>query len=162
MEWRRPWNIFTIKTPNPNYSLYWYLIEFIDWRYSQSCWYFRPALWTFVPLTLSLVSSFPPPPLPDVNKYTVYTYCIQFVRGGVCSHRRKGRGGLRQIKHLPQSPFTGQIFWTTTFGIAFFQSNLSTPQTYTHCNAAEGYYSLIVPCMEMAPRTSFIQIHINY
>jgi hypothetical protein len=24
--------------------LYWCLIEFIDWRYSQSCWYFRPDL----------------------------------------------------------------------------------------------------------------------
>jgi hypothetical protein len=34
----------TIKTPNPKCRLYWCLIEFIDWRYSQSCWYFRPLL----------------------------------------------------------------------------------------------------------------------
>ncbi len=34
----------TFKTPNPQCRLYWCLIEFIDWRYSQSCWYFRPAL----------------------------------------------------------------------------------------------------------------------
>ncbi len=34
----------TVKTPNPKCSLYWCLIEFIDWRYSQSCWYFRPLL----------------------------------------------------------------------------------------------------------------------
>ncbi len=27
----------TIKTPNPKCRLYWCLIEFIDWRYSQSC-----------------------------------------------------------------------------------------------------------------------------
>ncbi len=40
----------------------------------------------------------------------------------VC-HRR-GQG-LRQIKHLPQSPVTGHFF-ITTFGIAFYQSNLST------------------------------------
>jgi hypothetical protein len=26
-----------------------------------------------------------------------------------------------------------------------------------HCKAAEGYYSLIVPCMEMGPRTTIIQ-----
>jgi hypothetical protein len=32
----------TIKTPNPICRLYWCLLEFIDWRYSQSCWYFRP------------------------------------------------------------------------------------------------------------------------
>jgi hypothetical protein len=40
----------TIKTPNPKCCLYWCLIEFIDWRYSQSCWYFRPLLWTVAPL----------------------------------------------------------------------------------------------------------------
>ncbi len=34
----------TIKSPSPNCRLYWCLIEFIDWRYSQSCWYFRPLL----------------------------------------------------------------------------------------------------------------------
>jgi hypothetical protein len=34
----------TIKTPNSKCRLYWCLIEFIDWRYSQACWYFRPAL----------------------------------------------------------------------------------------------------------------------
>jgi hypothetical protein len=32
----------TVKTKNPKFRLYWCLIEFIDWRYSQSCWYFRP------------------------------------------------------------------------------------------------------------------------
>ncbi len=30
----------TIKTPHPKYRLYWCLIEFIDRRYSPSCWYF--------------------------------------------------------------------------------------------------------------------------
>ncbi len=29
-----------IKTPNPKCRLYWCSIEFIDWRYRQSCWYF--------------------------------------------------------------------------------------------------------------------------
>jgi hypothetical protein len=31
-------------------------------------------------------------------------------------------------KHLPQSPFTGQYFSITTFGIAFYQSNLSAEE----------------------------------
>ncbi len=35
-----------IKTPNPKCCLYWCSIELIDWRFSQSCWYFRPALLT--------------------------------------------------------------------------------------------------------------------
>jgi hypothetical protein len=38
---------------------------------------------------------------------------------------------------------------------------VATSALAVHCNAAEGYYSLIVPCMEMEPRTSFIQSHIN-
>jgi hypothetical protein len=43
-----------IKTPNPKCRLYWRLIEFIDWRYSQSCRYFRPLLWSIAPITFSL------------------------------------------------------------------------------------------------------------
>jgi hypothetical protein len=30
----------TIKTPNPRGRLYWCLIEFIDYRYIHTCWYF--------------------------------------------------------------------------------------------------------------------------
>ncbi len=41
----------TIKTPNPKCRLYWCLIDFIDGRYSQSCWHFRPLLWTRAALT---------------------------------------------------------------------------------------------------------------
>ncbi len=76
--------------------------------YSQSCFYFRPALGTIAPLTFSLVSSHPPPPLPWVNKYTVYAYTVCKGGGGLWGHLRGG--GLRQIKQLPQSHFTGQIF----------------------------------------------------
>ncbi len=31
----------TKKKQNPKCRLYWCLIEFIDWRYRQSCWCFR-------------------------------------------------------------------------------------------------------------------------
>jgi hypothetical protein len=74
----------------------------IDWIYSQSCWYV-PALLTVAPLPSLWLA---PPPLPCVNKYTVYTYTV-CKGGGVWDHRR---GGLRQIKHLPQSPFIGKFF----------------------------------------------------
>jgi hypothetical protein len=73
-----------IKTQNPKCRLYWSSIEFIDWSYRQSCWYFRPLLWTSAPLTFSLVglppSLFPSPSLPCVNKYKgmYFTVC----RGG--------------------------------------------------------------------------------
>ena len=61
----------TIMTPNPKCRLYWRL----DWRYSQSCWYFLPLLWICAPLTFSLVHL--PPPLPCVNKYRgMYLYSV--------------------------------------------------------------------------------------
>jgi hypothetical protein len=47
------------------------------------------------------------PPLPFVNKYTIYTYTGCKV-GGVWGHRRGG--ALRQIEPLPLSPYTGQFF----------------------------------------------------
>ncbi len=39
-------------------SSFWCLIEFIDWRYSQSCWYFLLLLWTSAPLTFSHFTTF--------------------------------------------------------------------------------------------------------
>jgi hypothetical protein len=41
---------------------------------------FRPVLWTIVSLTFSLVAL--PPPLPWVNKYTVYGLRIKCGGGG--------------------------------------------------------------------------------
>ncbi len=53
----------TIKTPNTKCRPFWCFIEFIDWRYSQWCWYFRALLWTSASLTFSAVD-LPPPPFP--------------------------------------------------------------------------------------------------
>ncbi len=74
-----------INTPNPKCRLYWWLIEFIDWRYIQSCWSFRPLLWTSAPLTFSQVHLPPPPPFPA------------WKNTGVCIHGGWGIGGFRQI-----------------------------------------------------------------
>jgi len=40
------------------------LSKFTDWRYRQSCWYFRPSVVNFCPLKLLPGSIFPPPPFP--------------------------------------------------------------------------------------------------
>ncbi len=40
----------TPKTPNPKCRLYWCFIEFIDWRYNRSCWYFRTPSCELAPL----------------------------------------------------------------------------------------------------------------
>ncbi len=62
-----------IKTPNPKCHLYWCLIDSIELKI-QSCWYFRPLLWTNAPLTFSLVHL---SPLPCGNKYRgMYSYSV--------------------------------------------------------------------------------------
>ncbi len=83
--WAMLMDQITIKTPNPKCRLYWCSIEFIDWRYSQPCWYFRPFLWTSAPLTFSLVHQPPPPSLcPWVNKYRgMYSCTVCNMGGGI-------------------------------------------------------------------------------
>ncbi len=74
-----PMDQITIKTPNLKCRICWCSIEFVDWRYNQSCWYFRPLLSI---IALYLLSILPPPtsPLRQINS-----------------------------KHLRPSPFTGQF-----------------------------------------------------
>jgi hypothetical protein len=80
-------DLITIKTPNAKCRLCWCLIEFIGWRYSQSCWYFRLDLWTVAHLTFSLFSS--PPPLPCV-KYCILCLYTMLSGRGIWGHRRVG------------------------------------------------------------------------
>ncbi len=69
-----------INTPNHKCRLYWCLLEFTDWRYSQSCWYFQPLFWTITPQTFSLVHLPPlPPPFPE---WKSILYSIQCEGGG--------------------------------------------------------------------------------
>ncbi len=51
------------------------LLEFVDWRYSQSCWYFRPSFVNYCPSNL-LSGSLPPPLHPCVK-----VQCIKTVSG---------------------------------------------------------------------------------
>ncbi len=70
------------------------LSEFIDLRYSQSCWYFWPSFVNCCPSNLLSVQFSPPS---CVNNYTLYTYTVY-----------KGGGhwvlGLRQINNWRQVP----------------------------------------------------------
>ncbi len=60
------------------------LSEFIDWRYSQSCWYFRPRFLNVAHLTFSLHgSTLPPPAHPCENKYTVHIHVYSVWGNGV-------------------------------------------------------------------------------
>ncbi len=73
----------TIKTPNPKCRISWCLIEFIDWKYCQPCWYSPPLLWTSAPLTFSLVH-LPHPPPPSLCEYWIST--------GICNYSVCNRG----------------------------------------------------------------------
>ncbi len=115
------------------------LSKFIDLRYIQSCWYFRPSFVNCCPSNLLSGSTHhSPPPHPVWIKYAVYTYTVCGVAGmGFCwrpysagvQHSRlyltrfrtyeiatppqtktwEGRGP-QTGKHLPQSSFTGKFF----------------------------------------------------
>ncbi len=85
---------------NSKCRIYWCLIEFIDWRFNQSCWYFRPLLWTSAPLTFSMVHLPPHPPSLCVWISTGVHVFIQCVTGG---------RGPQTDKHLPPSTFTNRF-----------------------------------------------------
>ncbi len=51
------------------------LSEFIDWRYSQSCWYFRPSFVNCFPSNLLSGSTLSPLPLPCVKVQYMQIMC---------------------------------------------------------------------------------------
>ncbi len=63
--------------------LYWYLIEFIDWRYNQQCWYFWPNFVNYCLYNL-LSGSLPPPPPKVKVQYILYRQCMDGKGGGCC------------------------------------------------------------------------------
>ncbi len=98
------WSYMLSTQPDPTPLRYTLFISVfrLEIAYMQSCRYFRP---NFVISTLPFFLVQLSPPLPCVNKYTVYTYTVQCVKGG-----RLWGSRPQTDKHLPQSPFTGQFF----------------------------------------------------
>jgi hypothetical protein len=97
-------------------------LEFIYWRYDQSCWYFRPSFVNCCPSNLLSDSNLPPLPLTCVNKYTVYTYTVwKGVRGyGVVL-------GLRSINTCRKVPLEVNFFRWRHFALpSIYESYLST------------------------------------
>ncbi len=101
--WLRPMDQISIKKPNCKCRLYWCFIQFMDWRYSQSCWYFRPLLWTSAPLTFSLVH------LPSHLFPQGYVF-IQCITGW------EGDRRPQTDKHLPSISFSGQFLRKADLG----------------------------------------------
>jgi hypothetical protein len=89
-------------------------VRFLDWRYTQSSWYFRPSFVNCCPSPLLSGSNLPP--FPVWISILVYTYTV--CKEGGCMY---GVLGLIQM-HLPQSSFTGRFFRWRHF--AFYESYL--------------------------------------
>ncbi len=96
-----------------------FLSEFLDWIYSESCWYFWPSFVNCCPCNLLSGSSSPLHlyPLWISILYTVYSVCV-WGGGGVL--------GLRQKNTCHKIPFIQANFFKMTFCIAFYESHLST------------------------------------
>jgi hypothetical protein len=91
----------SIKKPIPKCRPYCCLIQFIDWRYSQSCWYMNPSC-ELAPIYLLTGLPTPPPHTFPVWVSTKVYVFIQCVTGG-------GDRGPQTDKHLPPSTFTGKF-----------------------------------------------------
>ncbi len=95
--------------------------EFIDCRYSQSCWYFRPNFVNCCPSNLLSGSTLPPPPFP-LWISILYTL-IHCVRGGY------GDLGIRQINTCRKiKKFRWRHFALPSMSLIFLQAEGSLPR----------------------------------
>jgi hypothetical protein len=90
--WTRDEKI-TIKTPNPRCRLHWCLTEFMDWRDSQSCWYF------LVNHCHSLY-----------NVYLSFDQIPNLHNGFTTPNKNLGGEGASDRKHLPRKSLYRSIF----------------------------------------------------
>ncbi len=85
--WWRQCNVMSSKNLPVLGLRYRCLSEFIDWRYSQSSWYFRASFVNVAPPTFSLVELSTLPSLLCVNKYTVSSMNLIFLLWPYTSRR---------------------------------------------------------------------------
>ncbi len=72
-----PWTKELWRHQTPKCRLYWCLIEFIDCRYTQSCWYFRPSFVNWCPSNhLSGSTLLPPFPVWISTVYCIHVYSV--------------------------------------------------------------------------------------
>jgi hypothetical protein len=106
------------------------LSEFIDWRYRQSCWYFRPSyVKSCLSNNLLSGSTLPPSPLPLCCIH-VYSVCI---RGGFEVL------GLRQIHTFRKVPLKLYFFRWRHFALPSLSLILLRIQVSYHLAAATPY-----------------------
>ncbi len=83
--WDKSMDEGTTKTPNRR-RLYWCLIKFIDRRHSQSCWYFRPLLWTVAPLPSLSLSSVAESSASDHQSRKAPHHSLTYISTYYCPH----------------------------------------------------------------------------
>jgi hypothetical protein len=114
----------------------WCLKEFKDWRYSQSCWYFRPLVWTSAPLTF--LTGWPSR-LPCVSKYR-----------GIFIQRVTEWRDLRQINTCRQihlqclASVLGLFFAKTGLLNSGTWFNLELTQKVASCRGSDNYCTVAI------------------
>ncbi len=97
------------------------LSKFIDWRFSQSCWYFRLSLMNCCPSNIFSGSTSPLPSVKVEYRQSVWLW-PDWEPTKLLDHpkQKPRRGGAPQTdKHLSQSTFTGQFFRWLPFALVF-------------------------------------------
>ncbi len=95
------------------------LSKFIDRRYSQSCWYFRPSFVNCCPLPFSLSQLYPFPMWISI-KYTVYKYTV-CKGGGVWGSRPQTDNTCLKVP-LQVNFFRWQLFAQSFMSLIFLRS----------------------------------------
>ncbi len=81
--YRQVHGLINFKDTRTKCRLNWWLIEFIDWWYSQSCWYFRPSFVNCCPS--NLLSGSHPPTSSQSQSTSIYRQCVAGTGWGVLS-----------------------------------------------------------------------------
>ncbi len=123
---------------------------FIDWRYSQSCWYFRPSIVNCCLSNLLSGSTLPPPLfLVWISIHTVYANTVCKGRVGL---------GLWASDICRKVPLRAN-FLDDYFCVAFFESYLSTSHTKELEGGGGGRMLVFLINMENMPDSSVLFPH---
>ncbi len=105
---------------------------------------FSTQLCVLLPLYPSLCSTLPPPPLPCVNMYTVYTYTV-WKGGGIWG------SGPQTDKYLLQSPYDDILhclLWAlSVYGRNSVCIHLKTPRAFMMCSGWGGGGRGVLACV---------------